>query len=85
MQEAFRQPDLLVVIGSSELLAENGPYQANHFFQTYPTGFNTFVVARAGMTSLNMAQDIAAVGSQLRGKWVYVNQALDAYYHGGNP
>jgi poly-D-alanine transfer protein DltD len=56
LQEAVRQPDLLVVVGSSELLAENGANQANHFFQTYPTGFNTYIFAREGMTSLNMAQ-----------------------------
>ncbi len=73
LQEAIRQPDLLVVIGSSELLAENGPYQANHFFQNYPTGFNTFVIARAGLTSLNMAQDVAAMGPELRGKKVVIS------------
>jgi D-alanine transfer protein len=73
LQQAVRQPDLLLVIGSSELLAENGPYQANHFFQTYPTGFDTFVVARAGLTSLNMAQDIAAAGPDLRGKKVVIS------------
>jgi D-alanine transfer protein len=73
LHEAIRQPDLLVVVGSSELLAETGQYQANQFFQTYPTGFNTFIVARAGMNSLNMAQDIAAAGPDLRGKKVVIS------------
>ena len=73
LQEAVRQPDLLVVVGSSELLAENGAYQANHFFQTYPTGFNTYIFARQGMTSLNMAQVIAAAGPELRGKKVAIS------------
>ncbi len=73
LQEAVRQPDLLVVVGSSELLADTGQYQANQFFQTYPTGFNTFIVARAGMNSLNMAQDIAAAGPALQGKKVVIS------------
>lgn len=73
LQAAVEQPDLLPVIGSSELLAENGPYQANQFFQTYPTGFNTFVVARAGLTSLNMAQDAASAGTNLTGKKIVIS------------
>lgn len=69
-QAAFRQPDLLVVYGSSEMLFENTPHSAFNFFQSYPTGFTVYQVAEIGATSLNMAQDMAAIGSELHGKRV---------------
>ncbi len=72
-QAAFRQPDLLVIYGSSELLELTGPNQALRFFRTYPTGFSTMEIARTGITSLNLAQDIAAVGPELRGKKVVIS------------
>jgi D-alanine transfer protein len=70
---AFQQPDLLVIYGSSELLKETGPYQALKFFHTYPTGFDTVEIARGGINSLNLAQDLAAVGPDLRGKKVVIS------------
>ncbi len=70
---AFRQPDLLVIYGSSELLQQPGPYQAMRFFHTYPTGFETVEIARSGINSLNLAQDLAAVGPDLRGKNVVIS------------
>lgn len=70
---AFRQPDLLVVYGSSELLNQPGPYQALRFFRTYPTGFDTVEIARSANTNLNLAQDIAAVGPEIRGKKVVIS------------
>ena len=70
---AFQQPDLLVIYGSSELLDQPGPYQALRFFRTYPTGFDTVEIARSGINSLNLAQDLAAVGPDLRGKKVVIS------------
>jgi D-alanine transfer protein len=69
---AFRQPDLLVVYGSSELEGPN-PYHASVVFQAYPTGFTIFPVGRGETTSLVMLQDLAAVGSELRGKKVAIS------------
>ncbi len=69
-QAAFQQPDLLVVYGSSEMLVENTPYRAFQFFQNYPTGFDVYEVAKGGATSLDIAQDLAAIGPELRGKKV---------------
>ena len=67
-QAAFRQPDLLPVYGSSEILASQTPYRAFYFFDNHPTGFNVFDVARNGSTSLTMAMDLATIGTELRGK-----------------
>jgi len=69
-QTAIQQPDLLVVYGSSEMLNERTPYSAYEFFQDYPTGFNVFEIAKAGATSLDIAQDLAALGPELRGRKV---------------
>ncbi len=69
-QSAFAQPDLLVVYGSSEMLVENTPFRAFQFFQNYPTGFDVYEVAKGGATSLDIAQDLAAIGPELRGKKV---------------
>lgn len=70
--EAFRHPDLLVVYGSSELEQAN-PYHASDLFKEYPTGFTIFPVGRGATTSLVMLQDLAAVGSDLRGKKVAIS------------
>src|SRR5258708_12646732 len=70
--EAFRQPDLLVVYGSSELEQPNR-YHASNLFQDYPTGFTIFPVGRGSTTSLVMLQDLAAVGSDLHGKKVVIS------------
>ncbi|HEX7976025.1 MAG TPA: D-alanyl-lipoteichoic acid biosynthesis protein DltD, partial [Anaerolineales bacterium] len=51
--EALRQPDLLLVYGSSELIDLPSPQRAFQFFQSYPTGFTVFTVAKAGATSLD--------------------------------
>lgn len=69
---AFDQSNLLVIYGSSELEGDN-PYHANTVFETYPTGFTIFPVGRGETTSLVMLQDLAAVGSELRGKKVAIS------------
>lgn len=68
-QAAFRQPDLLVVYGSSEML-KGSAFRADQLFQNYPTGFNVYDVAKGGATSLDIAQALAAIGPELRGKKV---------------
>jgi D-alanine transfer protein len=72
-QAAFRQPDLMLIFGSSEMLNESTPYRAYTFFSTYPTGFNVFEAAKSADTSLNIAQDLAAIGPQLKGKKVVIS------------
>ncbi|MDR3574493.1 MAG: D-alanyl-lipoteichoic acid biosynthesis protein DltD [Anaerolineaceae bacterium] len=78
-QAALRQPDLLPVYGSSELILEQYPYIANIFFGTYPTGFTVIEVARRAATSLSMAEELAAVGTELRGKKVVVSFTPDMF------
>ncbi len=72
-QAAFRQPDLLSVYGSSELILEESTYSASTFFKLYPTGFAVFEVARRGATSLSMAEELATIGPELRGKKVVIS------------
>jgi D-alanine transfer protein len=72
-RQALRQPDLLPVYGSSEVSDEVAGYMARDFFGAYPTGFAAFDVAIGGRTSLTMAEDIAALGPDLRGKKVIIS------------
>jgi D-alanine transfer protein len=89
--EAFRQPDLLVMYGSSEL-AKEMPNNAVQFFQDYPTGFRVFPVGKPGATSLAILQKIAAVGKEVRGRklaysispgWFF-SEVFDPKYYMGN-
>lgn len=70
--EAFRQPDLLPVYGSSELDSFMGPYHASELFRSYPTGFEVFPMGTQGNTPLIILQSLAAVGEELRGKKVAI-------------
>ena len=70
---AFHQPDLLPVYGSSEITMIDTPYDAEKFFASYPTGFAVFDVANLGAASLTMAQDLAALGPDLRGKKIVIS------------
>ena len=72
-QAVFRQADLLPVYGSSEMISEITPLRAYLFFRSYPTGFMVFEVARDAATSLIIAQDLAALGPELRGKKVVIS------------
>ena len=74
-QAAFRQPDLLPVYGSSEMLITTTPYRAFTFFSTFPTGFDIIDIAKAGDSPINMAQDLASLGPILRGKKVVISFA----------
>ncbi len=89
---AFQQPDLLPVYGSSEITMIATNYQANLFFSTYPTGFTTIDIANLGMSSITMAQNLAALGPVLKGKKVVISitpapftmGALSEQYYAGN-
>ncbi len=90
-QAAFRQADLLPVYGSSEMLSEDTNYRAFTFFAEYPTGFDIFDVAKPGDSSLNFAQDLAAIGPLLKGRKVVISftpsmfipsEAPDGWYAG---
>ncbi len=72
-QAAFRQADLLPVYGSSELLYGDTPYEDSIFFATYPTGFNVIDIAKGGVTSLTLAQSMAALGPELKGRKVVIS------------
>jgi D-alanine transfer protein len=90
-KEAFLQPDLLVMYGSSEL-AKEMPNNASQFFADYPTGFRVFPVGKPGTTSLAVLQKIAAVGSEIcNRKLVYsispgwfFSETVDPKYYEGN-
>jgi D-alanine transfer protein len=82
--EAFRQPDLLPLYCTSELDSFVGPYTASEFFRTYPTGFTVFSVGRQGMLPLIMLQNLAAVGSDPRGKKLAIC-ASPTFFLGAGP
>jgi D-alanine transfer protein len=88
-QAGFQQSDLLMIYGSSEMLVgdvrtdyryagvpitiEGTTAGASQFFQRYPTGFDVYEIAHGGVTSLDIAQDLAAIGPELRGKKVVIS------------
>jgi D-alanine transfer protein len=65
---AIKQPDLLLIYGASELVLLDTKYEATRFFSTYPTGFMVFNAATKGGSSLTIAQSLAALGADLRGR-----------------
>jgi D-alanine transfer protein len=67
---ALKQPDLLVIYGASELVLLDTEYEATRFFRQYPTGFMVYNAATKGGSSLTVAQRLAALGSDLRGRRV---------------
>jgi D-alanine transfer protein len=90
-REAFQQNDLLVLYGSSELIKQV-PSMGVEFFQEYPTGFRVFPVGKEGTSALAVAQKLAAVGTDLRGKKValsispsfFFEDQLNPQYYEGN-
>ena len=85
---ALYQSDLLPVYGSSEITMVDTPYDAEKFFATYPTGFTVFQVANFGAAPLTMAQDLAALGPDLRGKKIVISFSPATFiignYYAGN-
>ena len=72
-EAALKQPDLLPVFGTSEIYNEIDENTAPTFFQSYPTGFTVFEVASGGVASLEIAQNLAALGPELKGKKVVIS------------
>ena len=88
-QAGLQQPDLLMVYGASEMLVEDVPtkikygqsiisvpgtsYGASQFFKDEPSGFGVYEIAAFGAPSLSVAQDLAAIGPELRGKKVVIS------------
>ncbi len=70
---ALQEPDLLLVYGSSEMIYHGDTYGANAIFGTCPTGFIPFQIQHNGATSLMIAQAIASLGHDLRGKKVVIS------------
>ena len=70
---ALEQNDLLLIYGASELMLLDTKYQANRFFSEYPTGFMIFNAATKGGSALTIAQKLAAIGPELRGKRIVLS------------
>jgi len=93
---AFREPDLLPIYGSSELMLiedYTAPFHASQLLAAYPTGFAIFPVGAPKNTCLLMLQKLAAVGPALRGRklaislspsWFFRADAVDAPSYAGN-
>jgi D-alanine transfer protein len=60
------------VYGSSEI-ESTAEFSSVDFFKLYPTGFAAFDIRFVGGSALNLAQTLAAVGSDLRGKKVVIS------------
>ena len=58
-RQAFANPDLLPVYGSSEL-TEPQENRADNFFRTHPTGFGAFLLGNPGETCLMITTKLAA-------------------------
>jgi D-alanine transfer protein len=93
--EAFRQPDLLPIYGSSELIwrSYQGEFNGSQLFRDYPTGFALFPVGKPGTPPLVILQDLAAIGRDLQGKkvaislspsWLLHSSSDDHGFYAGN-
>jgi len=69
---AARNPDILLLYGSSELI-DPIPNRASDFFANAPTGFQVCPVGKQGTTSLIILQKLGALGSDLRGRKVAIS------------
>ena len=65
--EAFVDPTILPVYGSSEL-TQPQENRADEFFGAHPTGFGAFLMGNPGETSLIVATRLASAGAAARGK-----------------
>jgi D-alanine transfer protein len=70
---AAREPDVLPLYGSSELIMGPIAQRGGSFFQNAPTGFELSPVGKPGATTMIILQKIAALGSDLRGKKVAIS------------
>ena len=66
-RQAFRDPALLPVYGSSEL-TQPQVNRADEFFAEHPEGFEPFLIGNPGETCLIIATKLAALGPETRGQ-----------------
>ena len=71
-QEVLKHDDLLLTLGSSELVLRM-PNRVQDFFATYPTGFAVAPVGTRGTPITLMAVDLASLGDALRGRRVVLS------------
>ena len=64
-RQAFLDPTLLPVYGSSELTQPQAN-RADEFFEEHPDGFEPFLIGNPGETSLIIATKLAALGPETR-------------------
>lgn len=69
----LQKPDLLPMYGSSEVTLLETEYQADKFFKNYPTGFTVMEIANLGASSITMAQDLGALGPDLKDKKIVIS------------
>jgi D-alanine transfer protein len=71
-EEVLRHDDLLLVLGSSELVVRM-PNRVQDFFATYPTGFAIAPVGARGTPIPLMTVEVASLGDALRGRRVVLS------------
>ena len=83
---ALYRADLLPVYGSSEMVfyGYGNPYKAEKFFAAYPSGFAIINLSNEGASSLTIAQALAMLGPDLKGKKVVISITPE-YFAMDNP
>ena len=71
-REAFRNPHVLPMYGSSEMSFSDFPNRPDIAFAEAPSGFQVSPIGKGGSTSLIIAQKLAAVGPVMAGKKVVI-------------
>lgn len=79
---ALQKSDMLPIFGSSELTLLKTPYQADQFFANSPTGFTVINIADLGVLSITLAQQLAALGPDLRGKKIVLSIMPGSFFIG---
>jgi D-alanine transfer protein len=78
-RQAFLEPDLLPIYGSSEVKTRD-PYDASEVFDGYPTGFTVFPVSEMGANALIVVQELAAVGTDLATKKLVISVTPPTFF-----
>jgi D-alanine transfer protein len=78
-RQAFLEPDLLPIYGSSELKTRD-PYDASEVFDGYPTGFTVFPVCEMGASALIVVQELAALSSALGAKKLVISLTPPTFF-----
>jgi D-alanine transfer protein len=71
--EAFKREDILPVYGGSELMATGNSLRPDVFFSNHWGGFHVFLTAMPGSNALIFLQNIAALGTSIRGKRLVIS------------